>query len=406
MPYPPRRRRSWSPPPDADDSMTEHVVADRLDRPVLLVRHTADEIAAAVDEAYPPTEAQVETPPARRARLQMAQMLTRSGLVDDEQLRRAMLEYARTGDPVGDILVAHGAISEDVLVAALSERYQLQRVAWPIRARLRARPPAPRAAGPPCQVIRSPRRRRRMLLAVARPLADERRRRRRARPRPAVPPAAGQPQRPRPARAAGARPPLRRGRHRPAARDTAPTSRPTSSVTAPEGGPAAARSWSRRLRRALARGHRDRPRRRVQLRSTSASRPTGCGSTVRALGTRLETDVTDEEVAALDERDAARLHDPRAAVPRGRGRRRGWCATRRARLPADPARREAAAARRTTTRRSPRSARSTCRRTSTSSSCPTRSRRPSRRPATTACCRPPASTSSSTTPRTGPTPTS
>jgi cellulose synthase/poly-beta-1,6-N-acetylglucosamine synthase-like glycosyltransferase len=112
----------------ADDSITEHVVADRLDRPVLLVRHGPDEINRLVDEAYPPTESQVETPAARRARMQMARMLTRSGLVSDEQLQEAMLEYARTGDPLGDILVAQGAISEDVLVAALSERYQLQRV--------------------------------------------------------------------------------------------------------------------------------------------------------------------------------------------------------------------------------------------------------------------------------------
>ncbi len=58
----------------------------------------------------------------------MAQMLTRSGLITDDQLQRAMLEYSRTGDPLGDILVSHDAISEDVLVAALSEMYQMQRV--------------------------------------------------------------------------------------------------------------------------------------------------------------------------------------------------------------------------------------------------------------------------------------
>nr|WP_281385948.1 glycosyltransferase [Nocardioides luti] len=113
---------------DADDTITEHVVAERIDRPVLLVRHTVNEITAAIDDVYPPQETEVETPEARRARMQMAQMLTRSGLVTDEQLQRAMLEYARTGDPLGDILVAHEAIPEDVLVAALSEIHQLQRV--------------------------------------------------------------------------------------------------------------------------------------------------------------------------------------------------------------------------------------------------------------------------------------
>jgi cellulose synthase/poly-beta-1,6-N-acetylglucosamine synthase-like glycosyltransferase len=113
---------------DADDEITLHVVEERVDRPVMLVRHTVNEIVAAIDETYPPVEAEVETPEARRARMQMAQMLTRSGLVTNEQLQRAMLEYARTGDPLGDILVSHGAISEDVLVAALSEVHQMQRV--------------------------------------------------------------------------------------------------------------------------------------------------------------------------------------------------------------------------------------------------------------------------------------
>jgi glycosyltransferase XagB len=113
---------------DADDTITAHVVAERIDRPVLLVRHTVNEIVSAIDSVYPPQETEVETPEARRARMQMAQMLTRSGLITDDQLQRAMLEYSRTGDPLGDILVSHEAITEDVLVAALSEMYQMQRV--------------------------------------------------------------------------------------------------------------------------------------------------------------------------------------------------------------------------------------------------------------------------------------
>ena len=112
----------------ADDPITQHVVADRLGRDVILVEHDSEEIGPLLDEAYPPAEAPIETPAARRARMQMARMLTRSGLVSDEQLLAAMVEYARTGDPLDEILVAHGAISEDVRVAALSERYQLQRV--------------------------------------------------------------------------------------------------------------------------------------------------------------------------------------------------------------------------------------------------------------------------------------
>src|SRR4051794_9793841 len=113
---------------DADDTITAHVVAERIDRPVLLARHPVNEIVPAIDTVYPPQETEVETPEARRARMQMAQMLTRSGLITDDQLQRAMLEYSRTGDPLGDILVSHEAITEDVLVAALSEMYQMQRV--------------------------------------------------------------------------------------------------------------------------------------------------------------------------------------------------------------------------------------------------------------------------------------
>lgn len=159
---------------DADDAITEQVVAERIDRPVLLVRHTVNEIVAAIDEAYPPVESEVETAEARRARMQMAQMLTRSGLVSAEQLQRAMLEYARTGDPLGDILVSHESISEDVLVAALSELHQMQRVGLgdfepdlevarrlpePLALRLQAIPVAETD-----DVV---------LLAVARPLVDD-----------------------------------------------------------------------------------------------------------------------------------------------------------------------------------------------------------------------------------------
>lgn len=113
---------------DADDEITQTVVDERIDGPVRLVRHTAMEIVSALDAVRPPIDEQVESPEARRVRTQMSQMLTRSGLVTAEQLQRATVEYSRTGDPVGDILVAHGAITEDVLVAALSELHQVQRV--------------------------------------------------------------------------------------------------------------------------------------------------------------------------------------------------------------------------------------------------------------------------------------
>ena len=159
---------------DADDEITLHVVEERVDRPVLLVRHTAMEIVAAIDATYPPVETEVETPEARRARTQMAQMLTRSGLVTAEQLQVATLEYARTGDPLGDILVSHGAITEDVLVAALSELHQVQRVGLadfepdPAVSRRLPEPLAQRLQAVPVAESDGT-----LLLAVARPLAGE-----------------------------------------------------------------------------------------------------------------------------------------------------------------------------------------------------------------------------------------
>src|SRR3546814_1780564 len=84
---------------DADDAITTQVVAERIDRPVQLVRHTVNEIVAAIDSVYPPQETEVETPDARRARMQMAQMLPRRRLITAEQPQRAMLESSRTGHP-------------------------------------------------------------------------------------------------------------------------------------------------------------------------------------------------------------------------------------------------------------------------------------------------------------------
>ncbi|MBC9733076.1 glycosyltransferase [Nocardioides marmotae] len=117
---------------DPTDPITEQVVAEHLARHTdlrpVLVQHTAHEVVAALDAIHPPVEGVVETPEARRARTQLTGMLTASGLVDPDQLRRALVEHARTGDPLGDILVAHESIPEDVLVAALSEIHQMQRV--------------------------------------------------------------------------------------------------------------------------------------------------------------------------------------------------------------------------------------------------------------------------------------
>lgn len=108
-----------------DDPIAEHVVAERLDRPVVLVAHPVTEIAAAIDDAHPAVAGAGEAAEAVEARDRMTRLLTRDGHVTPDRLQRALFEHARTGDPVGDILVAHGAIGEEVLVAALCELHQL-----------------------------------------------------------------------------------------------------------------------------------------------------------------------------------------------------------------------------------------------------------------------------------------
>ncbi|HTW13801.1 MAG TPA: glycosyltransferase [Nocardioides sp.] len=159
---------------DLSDPIVERVVADRFSRPFVLVRHTVNEINGAIDAVYPAQEEALESPEERRARVQMARMLTRSGLVTEDQLQAATLEYSRTGDPLGDILVAHGAISEDVLVAALSELHQLQRVGLtdfePDDEVTRA---LPEALAQELQIMPVARTADEFLVAVARPLGHE-----------------------------------------------------------------------------------------------------------------------------------------------------------------------------------------------------------------------------------------
>lgn len=160
---------------DTADPIVERMVAGAMEgRPFLLVRHTVNEITGAIDAVYPPVEENLESPESRRARVQLTQMLTRSGLVDEDQLQAAMLEYSRTGDPLGDILVSHGAITEDVLVAALSEIHQLQRVGLvDFEPDLEVARALPEPLAQELQVVPVARTNGEYLLAVPRPLERE-----------------------------------------------------------------------------------------------------------------------------------------------------------------------------------------------------------------------------------------
>ncbi len=92
-----------------------------------LVAHPETEVRRALDEAYPPGR-RPESPDQRRVRLQVGQLLLRSGLVTNAELHRADQEHLRHGATMGEVLVASGTITEDVHLAVLSEVHGLQRV--------------------------------------------------------------------------------------------------------------------------------------------------------------------------------------------------------------------------------------------------------------------------------------
>ena len=282
----------------------------------------------AIDAVYPPQETEVETPEARRARMQMAQMLTRSGLITDEQLQRAMLEYSRTGDPLGDILVSHEAITEDVLVAALSEMYQMQRVGLSDFDARPARSPAgcPSRSRRATRRCRSPRPTDLVLLAVARPLDAE--------AAAEVEEALGCPFR----QLLANRTELDQLIQRVHARHYAEVSTRLLMETRPDesahivvsGGQKAVlvitAHRARRLRRDLADQDRDRPRRRLQ-----PALPGRVVLQVPADAARARHPPRDRRHRRGDRRSRraapAGLHDPGAALQGGRRSCRAWCAT-------------------------------------------------------------------------------
>jgi glycosyltransferase XagB len=69
-----------------------------------------------------------EDPHALAEREAVSRLLLGAGLISPDDLEVALFEYERTGDPIGDILVAHRAITEDVLVATLAQLHQMQRI--------------------------------------------------------------------------------------------------------------------------------------------------------------------------------------------------------------------------------------------------------------------------------------
>ncbi|NPC98474.1 glycosyltransferase [Nocardioides sp. zg-DK7169] len=153
------------------DPITTQVVADLVPGTSRLVAHGELEVSDALDRLHPGS-ALAETPEERDDRAHLVSLLTAHRLVTDEELRIALLEHARTGDPLGDILVAHQTIAEDVLVAALGEIHQMERVGLADAdpdPELAHRIPEPLARG--LRVVPVAQTSAAVLVAVARPLA-------------------------------------------------------------------------------------------------------------------------------------------------------------------------------------------------------------------------------------------
>ncbi|MBF4162443.1 GspE/PulE/PilB domain-containing protein [Nocardioides acrostichi] len=159
---------------EPDDPIALQVVRDRLRRPVWLVPHALPELMAAIERVHPARARTPETAEARLERAQLGDMLLASGLLDQQRLDDALAVQTGTGDPLSEVLVAEGFVEESVVVAALSELHQIQRVSLidsPLDHETADRLPEPLArehAALPVAVADST-----VLLAVARPLVGE-----------------------------------------------------------------------------------------------------------------------------------------------------------------------------------------------------------------------------------------
>ena len=127
-----------------------------------------------IHESTSPGGAPIDSSRERYERLELVRRLRAHALATEDELDRATSECDRTGDPLGDILVSHGSISEDLRVATLSERHQLRRVVLtdfePDPAVVRR---LPRGLTRRLQALPVAETDGTVLLAVAHPLADE-----------------------------------------------------------------------------------------------------------------------------------------------------------------------------------------------------------------------------------------
>ena len=113
--------------PDPFDQVAREVATALTGRSVRFVVTPDEDIEAALNETFRamPHEQATEpvTDPTAHARI--GDLLVARGLATDEQVRAALDEQARTGSRLGDILVHEGIVDEAELVAVLAEQFQL-----------------------------------------------------------------------------------------------------------------------------------------------------------------------------------------------------------------------------------------------------------------------------------------
>lgn len=119
-----------------EDRLAQRVAATLAGRDVRLVAATAEEIDRVIDETYGPRSApgaddpaaDLPTEPPRPEGPRVGELLVAFSYATEEQVTAALAEQERTGGRLGEILVHSGVISEAALLAVLSEHFDVQHV--------------------------------------------------------------------------------------------------------------------------------------------------------------------------------------------------------------------------------------------------------------------------------------
>ncbi|NRQ48280.1 glycosyltransferase [Aeromicrobium sp. YC3-14] len=116
--------------PSTDNAVAAQVLKQLTGHDVRLVQHDPAEISAALDIAFSrgPALLFADADAGSAVPLRTGEFLASLGLVDERDVEEALVEQARTGAQLGEILVASGKITEDDLVAVLAEKFKVQRV--------------------------------------------------------------------------------------------------------------------------------------------------------------------------------------------------------------------------------------------------------------------------------------